>query len=160
MAIDKRFLFVECACGREFQTLAKNGKDWDAQASMTEALRHFATCAKAQAEGVFEAMAQTFERYGWALPEGVSAPQRAEVAAGESARGWVQADVLPAFSDDEARCDKCMSPDALAVAYCAGGVLGNGPRQIVCGLGVSGEHLHRRCARCGFEFGEQVASAE
>ena len=158
--IDKRYLFVECACGKEIQALTKARDDWDAHTTMSEALRHYETCALAIQAGLPEAMVATFDAKGWDLPAGVERPA-SQPETQDDQTGWRTAADLPLFSANESRCEKCAGEAPLLMGFCPGGVVHEGPRgkAIRCNLRIEGEHLHRRCTACAYEFGEQVASA-
>lgn len=53
---------------------------------------------------------------------------------------------LPRFNNGSPKGDMMTYKSTL---YCAGGV--------GCNLKINDEHLHRKCERCGFTWGEQTA---
>jgi hypothetical protein len=67
---------------------------------------------------------------------------------------------LPPFAPDE-KCPKCLH-DLVRTAYC-GGAYSGARYGYLCrtfGSEVPGEHLHRTCQRCHFEWLERCVGAE
>ena len=62
----------------------------------------------------------------------------------------MNAPAWPAYTGENAHCPKCGQPDAMT-GYCAGGLQAQAWR--VC-PSIEGEHLHRRCSRCGYAWKE------
>ena len=58
------------------------------------------------------------------------------------------------FSSAYPRCPKCDAPPGwIETVYCRGG-------EQNCPGEIGGEHLHKNCSRCGWEWMEETADAK
>ena len=65
---------------------------------------------------------------------------------------------LPAYQEGDATCPKCRFAIG-GYRFCPGDgtVVGDTGQTLVCSLGITDEHRHRACQRCGFDAATKTA---